>query len=269
MNEITKKQVPFSVAIRSDAYKNMINRSLTNEKVAENFIANITSVVANNPSIRNCDPATIIAGGLTAHSLNLSLSNSLGYCALVPYKTKDGDKAQFQLMYRGFIQLAERTGQYKRLGVRPVHNGEYQGQDEFGDDTFKFSHDYDNQEIIGYYAYFELLNGFRKTLYWTKEQCKQHATRYSKAYAKGGTTLWNTDFDLMAEKTVLKQLLSKWGVMSIELQHATEVDQAVIKNDMTPEYVDNESEEQTSNVADTLSEISEEETEAMEKYING
>lgn len=264
MNEITKKQVPFSVAIRSDAYKNMINGTLQDPKVAQKFVADITSVVANNPTLKSCDAGSIIAGGLMAQSLNLSLSQSLGYCYLVPY----GNKAQFQVSFKGLIQLAQRTGQYKRIGVRSVHKGEYNGQDEFGEDMFKFSHDYDNEEVVGYYAYFELLNGFTKTVYWTKEQCQQHATRYSKAYAKGNTTLWNTDFDLMAQKTVLKQLLSKWGVMSIDLQRATEVDQAVIHEDNSLEYVDNEDAEQTSNVADTLGEISEEDKKAMEKYLD-
>lgn len=266
MNEITKKQVPFSVAIRSDAYKNMINGTLQDPKIAQKFVADITSVVANNPTLKNCDAGSIIAGGLMAQSLQLSLSQSLGYCYLVPYK----DKAQFLVGFKGLIQLAQRTGQYRRLGVRVVHKGEYLGQDEFGDDTFKFSHDYDNEEVIGYYAYFELLNGFRKTLYMTKEQCEKHATKYSSSYKyKKGNSLWETDFDTMAQKTVLKQLLSKWGVMSIELQEAVKSDQAVIHDKDNLEYVDNEPEEQTSNVADTLDEISEEETEAMEKYING
>ena len=260
MNEITKKQLPFSVAIKTDAYKQMINGTLTDKKVAEKFVADITSVVANNYALKSCDAGSIIAGGLMANSLKLSLSSSLGYCALVPYKTKTGDKAQFQLMYKGLIQLAERTGQYKRLGVRPVHEGEYKGQDEFGDDEFKFSHEFDDKPIVGYFAYFELLNGFKKTLYWTSKQCVEHAKRYSKAFTNSTTTsLWETDFDTMAQKTVLKQLLSKYGVMSIELQTAVQADQAVIKSKDEFEYVDNETEEEVSStVKDNLPPVDEE-----------
>ncbi len=265
MNEITKKQLPFSVAIKTDAYKQMINGTLTDKKVAEKFVADITSVVANNYALKTCDAGSIIAGGLMANSLKLSLSSSLGYCALVPYKTKTGDKAQFQLMYKGLIQLAERTGQYKRLGVRPVHEGEYIGQDEFGDDEFKFSHEFDDKPVVGYFAYFELLNGFKKTLYWTTKQCMEHAKRYSKAFTNSTTTsLWKSDFDTMAQKTVLKQLLSKYGVMSIELQTAVQADQAVINGKDNYEYVDNEDDsgEVTSTVADTLPDMeTDEETE--------
>lgn len=223
--------IKFSVAIRSDAMQNLINQTLSDKEVARNFIANISTAVANNPMIQNCEAGSIISAGLMAESLKLSLSNSLGYCYLIPY----GTKAQFQIGWKGFIQLAQRSGQYKKIGVREVHKGEYLGQDEFGEDMFKFSHDFDNEEVVGYFAYFELLNGFKKTLYWTKEQCEKHGRKYSKAYSK----LWTSDFSTMAQKTVLKQLISKWGVMSIELQKAVQSDQAVIKEDGTYEYVDN------------------------------
>lgn len=239
-------QQKFSVAIRSDAYKNLINQTLGDKEVARNFIANITTAVSNNPMLQNCDAGSIISAGLMAESLKLSLSNSLGYCYLIPY----GNKAQFQLGWKGFLQLAQRSGQYKKIGVREVHKGEYLGQDEFGEDEFKFSHDFDNEEVVGYFAYFELLNGFKKTLYWTKEQCEKHGRRYSKAYSK----LWTTDFDTMAQKTVLKQLISKWGVMSIELQKAVQSDQAVIKEDGSFDYVDNP-ENESENTANLKSNV--------------
>lgn len=234
-------QVKFSVAIRNDAYKNLINQTLGDKEVARNFIANISTAVSNNPALQECDAGSIITAGLVAESLKLSLSNSLGYCYLIPFNCKNKStgtyekKAQFQLGWKGFIQLAQRSGQYKKIGVREVHKGEYLGQDEFGEDMFKFSHDFDNEEVVGYFAYFELLNGFRKTIYWTKEQCEKHARKYSKSYDK----LRSTDFDMMSQKTVLKQLISKWGVMSIELQKAVQSDQAVIREDGTYDYVDN------------------------------
>ena len=147
---------------------------------------------------------------------------------------------------KGLVQLAQRSGQFKRLGVRDVHKGEWVGQDEFGEDLFKFSHDYDEQPIVGYYAYFELLNGFKKTVYWTKEQCEKHGSTYSQAHKgsnRGGEyDNWTKMFDIMAEKTVMKQLLSKYAPLSTELQRAIEYDQAVVGDDGKPSYVDNEPE---------------------------
>ena len=239
--------VKFSVAIRSDAIQNLINSTLGDKEVARNFIANISTAVSNNPAIQTCDAGSIISAGLMAESLKLPLSNSLGYCYIIPY----GNKAQFQISYTGLVQLAQRSGQYERIGVREVHEGEYIGQDKFGDDEFKFSHDFDDKPVVGYYAYFRLLNGFEKSLYWTKEQCEKHGRKYSKSYSK----LWTTNFDLMAEKTVLKQLLKKWGVMSIELQKAVQSDQAVIREDGTFDYVDNPQNDKDSNVENTLENV--------------
>ena len=231
-------QQKFSVAIRSDAYKNLINQTLGNPEIARNFVANITTAVSNNPALQKCDAGSIISAGLMAESLKLSLSNSLGYCYLIPY----GDKAQFQMSWRGYVQLAQRSGQYKKIGVRAVHEGEYLGQDKFGEDTFKFSHEFDDKEVVGYFAYFELLNGFEKTLYWTKEQCEKHGKRYSKSFSK----LWTTDFGTMAQKTVLKQLISKFGPLSMtlagnNLATAIQRDQTAATSDGSYEYVDNTS----------------------------
>ena len=230
----------FSVVIRSDAYQKLINNTLGDKEIARDFVANITTAVSNNPALQNCEASSIISAGLMAQSLKLSLSNSLGYCYLIPY----GNKAQFQLGYKGFLQLARRSGQYKKINVLPIHEGEYKGRDKFGEDTFDFSHghEFDDKPIIGYYAYFVLENGGEQGLYWTKEQCEKHGRKYSKAYSK----LWTTDFDTMAQKTVLKQLISKWGVMSIDLQRAVQSDQAVIKEDGSFDYVDRVGNEETS-----------------------
>lgn len=242
----------FSVAIRSDAYQKLINSTLGNQEVARNFVADITSAVANNRQLQNCDAGTILSAGLVAASLKLPLTNTLGFAYVVPY----GEKAQFQIGYKGLIQLAQRSGQFERLGVRPVHDGEYVGQDEFGDDEFKFSHEHDNKEVVGYYAYFKLLNGFKKTIYWTVEQCKAHGKKYSRSFGNGkGTDLWTDNFDLMAQKTVLKLLLNRYAPLSVELQKAIVSDQAVIKEDGTCDYVDNETgeiEERKTNVSNTI-----------------
>ena len=235
MSNIVKKPT-FSVAIRSEAYQNLINNTLGDKKVAMKFVADISTVVANNAKLKQCDPATILSAGLTAQSLNLPLAPTLGCAYLIPYNTKSGWVCQFQLGWRAFVQLAQRSGKYESIGVREVHKGEYVGQDEFGEDVFKFSHDFDNEEVVGYFAYIKLLNGYKKTIYWTKEQCEKHGKTYSKAY----DAQWAKQFDAMAKKTVLKQLISKWGVMSVDMQEVIRKDQAVVNNFTdTVEYADN------------------------------
>lgn len=239
MNRVSKPK--FSVAVQSDAYKNLINNTLGDKEIARQFIADITTVVSANPTLQSCDAGSIISAGLMAQSLKLPLANSLGFAYVVPYK----EKAQFQIGWKGLVQLAQRTGLFETIGVRPVHKGEYDGQDEFGEDLFKFSHDYDNEEVIGYFAYFKLVNGFKKTLYWTKNQCENHARKYSRAYGTGKTTdLWTNSFDAMACKTVLKRLLNQYAPMSVDIQKGITADQAIINNDGTYDYVDNSDNEE-------------------------
>ena len=242
--EKVEERKAFSVVIASDGYKKLINDTLGDPNVARAFVADISAVVANNPSIKQCEPSTIITAGLVAASLKLPLAGNLGLAYLVPYKDKKTGvmKAQFQVGWKGLVQLSQRSSQFERLGSRAVHKGEYKGQDEFGDDLFVFSHDYDNEEVVGYYAYFKLTNGFVKTLYMTKEQCEKHAFKYSSSYKydKDKSTLWNTEFDTMAQKTVLKLLLNRYAPLSIEMQTAIKADQAVVNEDGTYDYVDNE-----------------------------
>lgn len=236
--------IPFSVAIRSDAYQTLINGTLGDATVAKKFVADISAVVSQNKMLKTCDAGSILSAGLTAQSLDLPMSPALGFCHVVPYRTKNGDLAQFQIGWKGLVQLAIRSNQYKKIGVRPVHAGEALGLDEFGDEIVKFDHKYDDFPIVGYFAYFELNSGFKKTLYWTVDQCKAHAKRYSKSFGNGSSTdNWTNMFDTMAQKTVLKQLISKFGIMSVDIQKAIEVDQAVIKTDGTLTYVDSEEEE--------------------------
>jgi len=233
----------FSVAVKTDTYQQLINDTLGDKELARQFVADISSVVSGNSQLQECDAKTILTAGLVASSLKLPLAQTLGFAYVIPFKNKKGEyQAQFQIGWKGLVQLAQRSGLFERLGVRPVHKGEWKGQDEFGEDLFKFSHEYDNAEIIGYYAYFKLTNGFVKTLYWTNEQCEKHGARYSQAHRgtnKGGENdRWATDFDVMASKTVMKQLLSKYAPLSTELQKAIIYDQAVVNADGTPNYVD-------------------------------
>lgn len=231
----------FSVAIKSEAYQQLINNTLGDPKVAMKFVADISSVVANNSMLAACDAKTILSAGLTAQTLNLPLAQSLGYAYIVPY----AGKAQFQIGWKGLVQLAMRSGQFEKLGVKEVHEGEWIGLDEDGDDIIKFNHEYDLKPVIGYYAYFKLLNGFRKSLYWTVQKCEAHGSLYSQAHsgkARGGAyDNWTKNFDAMASKTVLKQLLSKFAPMSVELETGILKDQMVFGKDGKGGYNDNPS----------------------------
>lgn len=247
MNEIQNKKIPFSVMLRSDAYQNMINQTLGDTDTAKRFVAEITTCVALNQRLQDCSTKTILSAGLTAQSLNLPLSPTLGMCYIIPY----GNSAQFQIGWKGLVQLAIRTSQYKSIGVNVVRKGEYKGRDKFGEPIIEFDEDEDlNKDIIGYHAYFELTSGFNKALYWSKEKCDQHAKKYSKSYGNHSSTdNWTNQFDTMALKTVLKQLIDKWGVKSTELIKAIQYDQAVI-DDKKITYVDNEVSEKTEFVDD-------------------
>lgn len=251
MNQLqTREQTKpkFSLAIQSEGYKKLINNTLGDPKRASKFIASISSAVATNQQLQLCDAGSILSGALLGEALNLSPSPQLGQYYLVPFNDKaKGKVAQFQLGYRGYLQLAIRSGQYKDIDVIEIREGEYLGRDKLtGKHKFDFIEDEverENKPIIGYLAYFEYLNGFYKSLYWTKEKMKNHAIQYSQAYArdikqKSNYSFWTKDFDGMAFKTMLRQLISKWGVMSTEMQEAFVKDQAVINTDNTYDYVD-------------------------------
>lgn len=235
------KRPTFSVAITTDKYKSMVNRSIQDPKKAEQFISAITSAVAVNPALQECEPSTVLAGALLGNSLGLSPSPQLGQYYLVPFKNKakydrsgkllkpETTDAQFVLGYKGYIQLALRSGQYRRLNVIAVKAGELNYYDPLTEDvSITINPDElarENSATVGYLAMFEYLNGFRKTIYWSREKMEAHAMCYSKGYAaKKGYTFWEKDFDAMAFKTMLRQLIGKWGIMSIELQKAYDSD---------------------------------------------
>lgn len=247
MSNLVTNKPKFSVAIQSDTYKNLINNTLGDKDRASRFIASISSAVATNPALQECDAGTILSGALLGESLNLSPSPQLGQYYLVPFNdSKKGCKvAQFQLGYKGYIQLAIRSGQYKKLNVLAIKKGELVKYDALNEEIevnlIEDEEERENAETIGYYAMFEYTNGFRKSLYWSKSKMEKHALKYSKGYAAHkGYTYWEKDFDGMAYKTMLRQLISKWGIMSIDMQQAVEKDMATINTDGTYEYVDNE-----------------------------
>lgn len=239
----------FSVAINSAGYKQLINQTLGDPKKAARFVTAITSAVSTNPALQNCDAATIVSAGLLGETLNLSPSPQLGQYYLVPYDDRKNGRtvAQFQLGYKGLLMLAQRSGEYKRINAMPVKEGELLRYDPFNDEIeLQYIDDEEQREslpTIGYYAMFEYHNGFRKVLYWNKAKMQAHAEKYSKAYAgdvKRGTayTFWAKDFDAMATKTMLRQLISKWGLLSVEMQKGIGADQGVVNQDGTIDYVD-------------------------------
>lgn len=259
---VSKNTPKFSVAIQTDTYKKLINNTLGDPERAKRFVASISSAVATNPALQECDAGTILSGALLGEALNLSPSPVLGQYYLVPFKnTKKGTTdAQFILGAKGYVQLAIRSGQYKDIDYIEVREGEYKGRNkQNGKQEFEFIEDEEerlSRPVVGYMAYFELLNGFYKQIYWSKEKVLNHADKYSKAFnladykkLQAGqipekdmwkfSSYWYKDLDGMAFKTLLRQLISKFGIMSIDMQEAYSKDMSVMRENGDYEYVDN------------------------------
>ena len=258
------QSMKLSVYLQNDAVKKQINQ-VVGGKNGTRFISSIVSAVQNTPALQECTSPSIVNAALLGEALNLSPSPQLGQFYMVPFDNKkQGCKeAQFQLGYKGYIQLAIRSGYYKKLNVLAIKEGElvrYDPLDEevevnlIDDDILR-----EEAPTMGYFAMFEYENGFRKTLYWSKKKMLAHAEKYSFAFYKNGgakslelleqgkipekdmwkySSFWFKDFDGMALKTMLRQLISKWGIMSIDLQNAIDKDMAVIHEDGKTEYVD-------------------------------
>lgn len=280
-NTAIAQKPKFSAVISTAGYQRLINNTLGDPERSRRFVAAITSAVAVNPALQECEPGTILAGALLGESLNLSPSPQLGQYYLVPFEQKlkgpDGKtawvldengkhvldskgkwmaysekRAQFVLGFKGYLQLAIRSGQYRDIDVMEVRDGEYLGKDPTtGKPRFQFIENDDEREarpVIGYLAYFEYLNGFRKTLFWSKQKMMNHADQNSPAFSalamqqiEAGqvppdemwkySSFWYKDFDAMAKKTMLRQLISKWGIMSIDMQQAYVQDSKFIQMD--------------------------------------
>lgn len=204
---------------------------------APQFTTTLMAALNSNKALNSCEPQSVLTAALTAASMDLPINQNLGFAYLIPYKNKDGDVCQFQMGYKGFIQLAQRSGYYKTINATEVREGEIAKIDRLsGEIEFNWIEDEKERgkaKIIGYVAYFKLLNGFEKSLYWSVEKCKAHATRFSKSFKFGGG-LWKDDFESMAIKTVLKQLISKYGPLNTQLQEAITKDQTI-----NGEYIDN------------------------------
>lgn len=263
------------------AFNNLIGSDLMKTKIyqmvgrtdAQEFITSITSAVNSNPALAECDAQSIISAALLGQSLHLKPSPQLGYFYMVPYnnKNKGCKEAQFQMGYKGYKQLAIRTGEYVDIDAMEIREGEYLGRNKItGKPQFEFIEDdgvRENLPIVGYMAYFEMKNGYLKQIYWSKEKMLNHADKYSQAFSKNATggkypkvsykdyvagnydkktewlysSFWYKNFDEMAIKTMIRQLLSKHALLSTEaLTKAVESDMAVIKEDLTPDYIDNQ-----------------------------
>lgn len=239
------------------------------KEALQGFISDIVACVQNNNTLSVCTNKSILNGALIAKSINLPLTPQLGYAWLVPFKnkkqvkTEDGrtenrwvDEAQFQMGYKGYVQLALRSGQYRKLIATDVRKGEVCEYDPFNDCYLMKSVEFEKRTakdgkgnyiipVVGYYAKFELVNGFIKEMFMSHEDMVEYAKKYSKAHRSDlekhtSYSFWTTRFEDMAKKTMLRQLLGKWGLLTAELEKAYTCDMAVIDDDGNPEYVDNQ-----------------------------
>ena len=260
-----KTKTGLTVYLTRDEVKNQIN-SIVGGKNGARFISSIVSAVQTTPALQECTNQSILSAALLGEALKLSPSPQLGQFYMVPFdnKKKGVKEAQFQLGYKGYIQLAERSGYYKKLNVLAIKEGELVRYDPLNEEieVELIEDDVAREEApsMGYYAMFEYENGFRKTLYWSKKKMLAHAEKYSQAFKRNGggkslelleqgkipekemwkySSFWFKDFDGMALKTMIRQLISKWGIMSIDLQTAVDKDMAVINEDGSAEYVEN------------------------------
>ena len=243
-NSIQPKHTGLAAYLTNDAVKAQISK-VVGGKNGDRFISSLLSAVQANPSLQTCTNSSLVSAAMLGQSLNLSPSPQLGQYYMVPFSDRKNGRtvAQFILGYKGYVQLALRSGQYKKLNVLAIKEGELVKYDPLNEEIevnlIEDEAEREKAPTIGYFAMFEYLNGFRKTMYWSKAKMEAHAEKYSKGYAAHkGYTFWEKDFDAMAYKTMLRQLISKWGVMSIDMVTAIDADEAVIQPDGTRDYVE-------------------------------
>lgn len=229
--EVQNKRMTIVDYIKMDSIVESAERNLGAR--GQQFLTSILSFATSNPKIMECEPRSVYTACLTAATLDLPINQNLGFAYVIPYSNKGKMEAQFQMGYKGFIQLAIRTGKYLRLGANKVFEGQLTGLDDFsGEPIFNFNAEH-NETVVGYMAYFELTNGFRKASFMSLEKVEAHGKKYSQSYKKNFGP-WKDDFEGMAKKTVLKLLLSKFAPLSTQLEEAIVHDQKV-----ADEYLDN------------------------------
>lgn len=240
MNQQLEKRTQTAVALRNlvdqPQYKSRFSELL--KERAPQFVASLVQLVNASEQLQRCEPNSVIASAITAAALDLPIEKNLGFAWIVPY----GTQAQFQMGYRGYVQLAIRTGLYKFINVTEVYEGELDVHNRMTSEVTLRQDKKISDKIIGYAAYFKLVSGYEHAEYWDVDTVRTHAQRFSQSYRKDGDTPWKSDFDAMAMKTVLKSLISHWGPMSVEMRRAVVHDmgvQATIEADVTfPDNVD-------------------------------
>lgn len=232
-----------------EGVKNKFHELLGEKSVA--FVTSVMQVVNNNDLLKRATPASIYNAAAMAAVLDMPINNNLGFAYIVPY----AGQAQFQIGYKGFIQLAIRSGQYETIGAAPIYKGQLTSNNPLTGFEFDFNIP-KSGEPIGYAAHFKLKSGFSKTLYMTTEELLAHGKRYSKSFTKNGS-IWKKDFPGMAQKTVLKMLLSKYGVLSLDMQTAVQSDQSIVKDFENGkfEYPDNAQESAGEETVDATAEV--------------
>lgn len=252
-NEI-QKTTTYSLKTFNQTITNPATQKYLDELLHERkgqFVNNLTALVANKAELQECEPYTLMFAALKATALNLPIEPSLGMAHVIPFKNKKRGvtEAQFQLGYKGFQQLALRTGQYKHINTTEVRQGEIVKRNRLtGEIDFNFIEDDAKRlqtPVIGYVNYFKLLNGFESTFYMSRDEMEAHAMRYSQTYKSTigyikEQSKWTTDFDAMAMKTVIKLNLSKNGVLSVELADAIRADQSIMREENKYDYIDND-----------------------------
>jgi recombination protein RecT len=207
-------------ALSAESVKEQFKNALADS--APLFVASLIDIYASDRNLQECEPGAVIMEALKAATLRLPINKNLGFAYIVPYRNRGKMEPQMQIGYKGLIQLAMRTGEYRYLNADVVYEGELKGYDKLTG-HLDLSGEKKSDRVVGYFAYLELLNGFSKAVYWTKEQVIEHAKRFSKAF-NSDYSPWKTDFDAMALKTVLRNLITKWGIMSVEMVQAVDRD---------------------------------------------
>lgn len=271
-NEVTTPpKTTIARFLSDDKNQAYLNTVIGNRK--EKFVTNLVSIVNQNKTLQECTNNSLLSGAIVATTLNLSLNKSFGYAYLVPYDNKKANppckEAQFQIGYKGYIQLAMRTGEYKRLNALPIYENQFISWNAM-EEELKLNNVTGDGNIIGYVAYFRLINGFEKTMFWAYDQMLKHADTYSQAFSAKSyelllnnkipsgemwkySSFWYKSFDDMALKTMLRQLLGKYGILSEEMQKAYEFDQSVVIDDK-PQYIDRKNEDEVIPQIDVFSE---------------
>lgn len=218
------------------------------DKKAPQFMSSLLNLYNGDPNIQKAEPMSIVSSAMVAASLDLPIDKNLGYAWIVPYydSKKGHQSAQFQLGYKGYIQLALRTGQYRNINAIEVYEGELKRWNRLTEEADLDQDAIESDKIVGYLGYFELINGFRKMVYWSKEDIERHKKRFSKT-----GFAWKDNYDAMALKTVIRNMLNKWGILSVEMQKAVSTDEKQVnynfENDDIEDIIDVEIDESEPN----------------------